>query len=59
MGVNFLGEIALDPEVRIGGDTGKPVALRGAAEFVQLANNVVERLAAIGPQTGPKIEISD
>src|SRR5438445_2581984 len=25
MGVNFLGEIALDPEVRIGGDTGQPV----------------------------------
>src|SRR5215212_7944924 len=29
MGVNFLGEIALDPEVRIGGDTGRPVATRG------------------------------
>ncbi len=59
MGVNFLGEIALDPEVRIGGDTGKPVALRDAEPFVQLANNMVARLAAIGPQTGPKIEISD
>ena len=54
-----LGEIALDPEVRIGGDTGKPVALRDAEAFVQLANNIVARLAAIGPQTGPKIEISD
>ena len=59
MGVNFLAEIALDPEVRIGGDTGKPVALRDAEAFVQLANNVVARLAAIGPQTGPKIEISE
>jgi ATP-binding protein involved in chromosome partitioning len=59
MGVNFLGEIALDPEVRIGGDTGKPVALRDAEAFVQLAKNVVSRLAAIGPQAGPKIEISD
>src|SRR6266403_3843367 len=49
MGVNFLGEIALDPEVRIGGDTGKPVALRDAEAFVQLANNMVARLAAIGP----------
>jgi ATP-binding protein involved in chromosome partitioning len=59
MGINFLGEIALDPEVRIGGDTGKPVALRDAEAFVQLARNMAARLAAIGPQTGPKIEISD
>src|SRR5215831_8708451 len=61
MGVNFLGEIALDPEVRIGGDTGKPVADRGAedirgATFLALASSVVARLDAIGPQTGPKIE---
>src|SRR6202790_1414316 len=46
MGVNFLGEIALDPEVRIGGDTGKPVALRDAEAFVQLATNMVSSLAA-------------
>src|SRR2546423_9187231 len=52
MGVNFLGEIALDPEVRIGGDTGKPVALRDADAFVLLAKKVEEQLAAIGPQTG-------
>src|SRR5436853_1089420 len=57
MGVNFLGEIALDPEVRIGGDTGKPVALRDADAFVQLARNTLARLAAIGTQTGPKIDI--
>jgi ATP-binding protein involved in chromosome partitioning len=59
MGVNFLGEIALDPEVRIGGDTGKPVALRDAREFLQIARNTVERLEAIGPQLGPKIEITE
>jgi ATP-binding protein involved in chromosome partitioning len=59
MGVNFLGEIALDPEVRIGGDTGKPVALRDAEAFVGLARNMADRLAAIGPQTGPKIEITE
>src|SRR5258706_9957789 len=64
MGVNFLGEIALDPEVRIGGDTGKPVADRGnedirGATFMALAQSMVERLEAIGPQTGPKIEITD
>jgi ATP-binding protein involved in chromosome partitioning len=59
MGVNFLVEIALDPEVRIGGDTGKPVALRDAPEFIELARKVEERLAAIGPQTGVKMDITD
>src|SRR6201985_1789811 len=28
MRVHFLGELPLDPQVRIGGDSGKPVALR-------------------------------
>src|SRR6201985_2156916 len=28
MDIHFLGELPLDPEVRIGGDSGKPVALR-------------------------------
>src|SRR6185369_3273615 len=64
MGVNFLGEIALDPEVRIGGDTGHPVATREANDprvetFLKLARNMVARLNAIGPQTGPKIDITD
>jgi hypothetical protein len=64
MGVNFLGEIALDPEVRIGGDTGQPVAMRDgndsrAATFLQLARNTVARLDAIGPQTGPRIDITE
>jgi ATP-binding protein involved in chromosome partitioning len=64
MGVNFLGEIALDPEVRIGGDTGKPVAARDdqdprAEAFRELARSVVARLEAIGPQTGPKIDITE
>src|SRR5258705_5581738 len=32
MGVHFLGELALDPEVRIGGDSGKPVGTRASRE---------------------------
>src|SRR5580692_11783094 len=28
MSVHFLGELALDPDVRIGGDSGKPVTIR-------------------------------
>ena len=31
MKVAYLGELALQPEVRIGGDTGRPVATRAAA----------------------------
>src|SRR5881409_2600796 len=49
MGVHFLGEIPLDPEVRIGGDTGRPVATRDeddprAETFLQLARRMIERL---------------
>src|SRR5579872_4897200 len=32
MSVYFLGELALDPEVRIGGDSGKPVSTRSATD---------------------------
>src|SRR5207237_7431047 len=30
MNVTFLGELALNPEVRIGGDSGRPISTRGA-----------------------------
>jgi ATP-binding protein involved in chromosome partitioning len=49
MGVPFLGELPLDPAIRIGGDTGRPVALRGeqdaqAASIFKIASRVVEGL---------------
>jgi ATP-binding protein involved in chromosome partitioning len=49
MGVPFLGELPLDPAIRIGGDTGSPIALRGkqdsqAADIFTIANRVVEAL---------------
>ncbi len=64
MRVNFLGELPLNPEIRIGGDTGKPVALQEpsaahSAGFLQLAREAVERIEEIGPQVGPKIEVSE
>jgi ATP-binding protein involved in chromosome partitioning len=45
MGVPFLGELALNPEVRIGGDSGNPVTAREesnrhAAPFIELARRV-------------------
>jgi ATP-binding protein involved in chromosome partitioning len=64
MGVHFLGELALDPEVRIGGDSGHPVALRDpndphAASFYQMARDTIARLAEVGAPTSPSIEISE
>jgi ATP-binding protein involved in chromosome partitioning len=64
MGVNFLGEVPLDPEVRVGGDMGESVALRApddphAAAFYELARNVVARVEALGAPQGPHIEITE
>src|ERR1700722_11747069 len=61
MKVHFLGELPLNPEVRVGGDTGSPVVLRGGAGagFLDLARNTIRRIEEIGPRTGPSIEITD
>ncbi len=47
MGIPFLGELALDPLVREGGDSGKPVGAREAADphaapFFELAGRLEE-----------------
>src|ERR1022692_2117984 len=64
MGVNFLGELPLDPVVRIGGDTGRSVAMQGesderAAAFFELARRTVERVALESGVQGPQIIIED
>jgi ATP-binding protein involved in chromosome partitioning len=65
MGVNFLGEVPLDPEVRVGGDTGESVALRPAddphaAAFYEVARNVLARVEALGgAPKGPRIEVTE
>jgi len=62
-GVPFLGEIEIDPQIRIGGDTGKPVAALGedapgSKSIFAMARNVVERLAVItATATGPSVKI--
>jgi ATP-binding protein involved in chromosome partitioning len=62
MNVPFLGELALDPEVRVGGDSGRPVASREgdahASPFLDLARTVDERCAAAEP-AGPSITIEE
>ena len=64
MEVELLAELPLDPEVRKGGDSGSPVALKDesdphAVAFIRLAERVVERAQAVAAQAGPRIEISE
>jgi ATP-binding protein involved in chromosome partitioning len=64
MKVHFLAELPLNPAVRVGGDTGKPVAMnedpaQPGAGFLELARNTIARIEEIGPQAGPSIEITD
>lgn len=63
MGIEFLGALPMHPAVRIGGDTGQPVAVFGLDDkrgkpFYDLANLIVERAAAVD-NSGPTITISD
>ncbi len=51
-GVPFLGEIEIDPQIRIGGDSGKPVAALGedapgAKSLYAMARQVAARLEAV------------
>ncbi len=62
-GVPVLGEIEIDPRIRIGGDTGKPVAAlgedgAGAKSLYTVARAVVARLAQVaGTMGGPAVQI--
>src|SRR5450432_3753405 len=61
MSVYFLGELALNPAVRIGGDSGKPITLgeEGAAPFIAIAKEVERRAAEESGKKGPSIKIED
>ena len=62
-GVPFLGEIEIDPQIRIGGDTGKPVAslgenAPGAKSIYAMARNVAARVAIVNASaSGPVVQI--
>jgi ATP-binding protein involved in chromosome partitioning len=58
MGIRFLGQLALDPAVRIGGDTGTPVALRTNL-FVELAKEIDSIIAGAVAPAGPTITVSE
>ena len=64
MGAKFLGALPLSPQVRIGGDTGHPVATFGegdkrAADFYAIAKLVIVGAAEASRITGPTMTISD
>jgi ATP-binding protein involved in chromosome partitioning len=62
-GVPFLGEIEIDPQIRIGGDTGKPVAslgedAPGGKSVFAVARNVIGRLEIVNASAGaPVVQI--
>jgi len=61
-GVPLLGEIEIDPRIRIGGDTGEPVALQGpeappAKSIYAMARAVARRLESKAAAAGPVVEI--
>ena len=64
MGVPFLGELPLEPEVRMGGDSGKPIAIKGAGDphakaFHTMAETIRKRLEETGGPKAPRIDITD
>lgn len=62
-GVPLLGEVEIDPRIRVGGDTGKPVAAQGedaaaAKSLYSVAHKVAARLAELaGTLGGPTVQI--
>jgi len=62
-GLSFLGEIEIDPQIRIGGDTGKPVAslgedAPGGKSIYAMARNVAARVEAVNAASGaPVVQI--
>ncbi len=64
MEVHFLGELPLEPQIRIGGDSGNAVAWRGeqdgaAAGFYRMAREAAQRAEASAAEAGPSITIED
>jgi ATP-binding protein involved in chromosome partitioning len=62
-GLEFLGSVDLDPQIRVGGDKGLPVTLAGpdsklAKGFYEIARKVAEAAERIEAQGGSVLEIS-
>jgi ATP-binding protein involved in chromosome partitioning len=64
MEIPFLGELPLEPQIRIGGDSGRPVTLLGESDerakaFFDMARNVAERMETGVGTKGPTMTIED
>jgi ATP-binding protein involved in chromosome partitioning len=64
MGLPFLGELPLDPKVRISGDSGSPIALAGevdpcAAPYFEVARKLAARCESGDLRKAPTISIED
>jgi ATP-binding protein involved in chromosome partitioning len=64
MDVTFLGELALNPAVRVGGDSGRPIATADGNDpqvepFRQLAHKIEARCEEVLRMAGPKITVED
>src|ERR1700736_2196271 len=56
MNIHFLGELALNPAVRLGGDTGNPITLDSdGAPFEAIAREVERRAREVGGEKGPTV----
>src|ERR1700731_941480 len=61
--VPFLGEIEIDPQIRIGGDSGKPVASMGedapgGKSIFAMTRNVMQRVESVNANaTSPVVQI--
>lgn len=61
--VPFLGEIEIEPKIRIGGDTGRPVTSQGedapgAKSLYAMARNVAARISVVNlSSTAPVVQI--
>jgi ATP-binding protein involved in chromosome partitioning len=58
MNVHFLGELPLDPQIRVGGDSGSPAALKDSP-FDELAKRLIARVEEVGQPLGPTVSITD
>src|SRR5271166_591416 len=59
MNVFFLGELPLDPAVRIGGDSGQPVGLKDAPAFEAITRQMERRALEESGKKGPTVQIED
>ncbi len=62
MGLEFLGRVALDPEIRVGGDNGQPVVVAApdsetALAFRMLARKIAARISIMSMVPDPELRI--